>query len=128
MNIPEFYTDFSEGTPEEIANANMAEENDLNITKQFILKEITKTNGNYAVVIPNKDAVYMDKVDSQTKMETEKMVMGCISNASFIADNENRIEYNDIAIKTDITEATKDKFHTVVTVETTDNGKLFILY
>ena len=47
---------------------------DLQVTKQFIVKELART-GNYAVVEPGKDAIYINKVDAKVKEETEKLVM-----------------------------------------------------
>ena len=100
---------------------------DLQVTKQFIVKELART-GNYAVVEPGKDAIYINKVDAKVKEETEKLVMRSINNASFIADYENNPESNDDGIKREISEATKDIFNTVVTVDTVDGKRLFILY
>ncbi len=100
---------------------------DLQVTKQFIVKELART-GNYAVVEPGKDAIYINKVDAKVKEETEKLVMRTINNASFISDYENNPESNDDGIKREISEATKDIYKTVVTVDTMDGKRLFILY
>ena len=100
---------------------------DLAITKQVVLKNLAKV-GNYAVVEPGKDAIYMDKADAGVKAETENLVKQSVDNASFIADSENNPASNDDGIKREISEATKDIFKTVITVETVDNNKLFILY
>lgn len=100
---------------------------DLEVTKQFIVKELART-GNYAVVEPGKDAIYINKVDAKVKEETEKLVMRSINNASFIADYENNPSSNDDGIKREISEATKDIYKTVVTVDTVDGKRLFILY
>ena len=97
------------------------------MTKQFIVKELART-GNYAVVEPGKDAIYINKVDAKVKEETEKLVMRSINNASFIEDYENNPESNDDGIKREISEATKDIYNSVVTVDTVDGKRLFILY
>ncbi len=100
---------------------------DLQLTKQFVMKELART-GNYAVVEPGKDAIYINKVDAKMKEETEKLVMRTINSASFISDYENNPESNDDGIKKEISEATKDIYKTVVTVDTVDGKRLYILY
>lgn len=100
---------------------------DLQLTKQFVMKELART-GNYAVVEPGKDAIYINKVDAKMKEETEKLVMRTINSASFIEDYENNPESNDDGIKKEISEATKDIYNTVVTVDTVDGKRLYILY
>lgn len=99
---------------------------DLAVTRQLVLKNLA--SGNYAVVVPGKDAVYMAKADAGVKAETEKLVKQSLDNASFITDSENNPVSNDDGIKKEVSEATKDIFKTVITVETVDNNKIFILY
>lgn len=100
---------------------------DLQLTKQFVMKELART-GDYAVVEPGKDAIYINKVDAKMKEETEKLVIRTINSASFISDYENNPESNDDGIKKEISEATKDIYNTVVTVDTVDGKRLYILY
>ena len=110
-----------------MSNSNDFFIEDLQQTKQFVMKELAR-NGNYAVVEPGKDAIDTIKVDAKVKEETEKLVAQYINNASFISDYENNPESNDDGIKREISEATKDIYKTVVTVDTVDGKRLFILY
>ena len=44
---------------------------DLQLTKQFVMKELART-GNYAVVEPGKDAIYINKVDAKMPFKIYK--------------------------------------------------------
>ena len=76
-----------------MSNSNDFFTEDLQQTKQFVMKELART-GNYAVVEPGKDAIDTIKVDAKVKEETEKLVAQYINNASFISDYENNPESN----------------------------------
>lgn len=123
--VNEYFSDYENGSQEQTANSIKETLKDLEKDKQYLLKSISKSNGDYVVVKPGQDAIYMSKADALTKSVTEKLVKEFIDNATFIAENENNPESNDCGIKEEISESTT-QWNSVTTIFTSSD-KLFII-
>lgn len=123
--VNEYFSDYENGSQEQTANSIKETLKDLEKDKQYLLKSISKSNGDYVVVRPGQDAIYMSKADALTKSVTEKLVKEFIDNATFIAENENNPESNDCGIKEEISESTT-QWNSVTTIFTSSD-KLFII-
>ncbi len=123
--VNEYFSDYENGSQEQTANSIKETLKDLEKDKLYLLKSISKSNGDYVVVRPGQDAIYMSKADALTKSETEKLVKEFIDNATFIAENENNPESNDCGIKEEISESTT-QWNSVTTIFTSSD-KLFII-
>lgn len=122
----EFYDGFSEKS-ECIARAALAAEKDLEQSKLHLLKEISKSNGNYAIIKPSGETFFMDKVSVAQKSEVEKMLKSFVDASSFIVDSENSPQNIDCDVRRDISVATADRWNVLTTLFTA-NGKLLILH
>lgn len=127
MGYKFFYEDFQGKTPDEIKESAAFLKDLLETDKRYILKTLSQSNGEYAVVKPGQDAIYMDKADASVKAETERYVKSFLDGATFITENSNNLDDNDCRIKEEITEATKDKFKTTAVIDRGED-RLFILY
>lgn len=123
--VNEYFSDYENGSQEQTANSIKETLKDLEKDKQYLLKSISKSNGDYVVVRPGQDAIYMSKADALTKSVTEKLVKEFIDNATFIVENENIPESNDCGIKEEISESTT-QWNSVTTIFTSSD-KLFII-
>lgn len=122
----EYYDEFQDVSQEQFEKESSFFSGMLEDERQHLFKEINKTNGDYAVVVPFQDAIYMNKVDAKVKADTEKLVAETLKVASFIVRYCNIPDEIDNAVKREITESTQGKYNFVYTIET-PKSNLFIL-